>query len=119
MNKPVYFHVSLNIHEGKADAFRTLAGEMTATTKNESGALAYEWYFSADGKRCRLVETYADEAAVMAHIGGKAVQEFVPKLLETAALTGFEVYGDPGKQATEILTKLGAELFQHADGIAR
>jgi quinol monooxygenase YgiN len=119
MSKPVYFHVSLNIHEGKFDAFQKIGREMTAITKSESGALGYEWYLSGDHSRCRLVETYADEAAVMAHLSGKAVREFVPKLLETAALNGFEVYGDPGKQATEILRKFGAQFFQHADGIGR
>ncbi len=119
MSKQVYFHVSLKIHEGKFDAFRNITREMTAITKNESGARGYEWYLSGDRSRCRLVETYADEKAVMAHINGKAVQEFVPKLLETAAITGFEVYGDPGKEATEILKKFGAELFQYADRIVR
>lgn len=119
MSKTVYFHLSLTINEGKTDAFRKIADEMTALTKTESGALGYEWYLSADGTRCRLIETYADEAAVTAHLDGKAVRELVPQLFQVASLNSFEVYGDPGAKAAERLTAAGSELFRQVGGIGR
>ena len=118
MSAQVYFHLNLKIHEGKADAFRKIADEMTNLTKAESGALGYEWYLSADGTHCRLVETYADQAAVMAHITGIAVRELLPQLLQVSTITSFGVYGDPGVQAAAALTAGGAELFQQIAGIA-
>jgi hypothetical protein len=39
------------------------------------------------------------------------VQELVPKLLETASLSSFEVYGDPGPQAAKMLAGFGAGIF--------
>lgn len=119
MSAQVYFHLNLKIQEGKTDAFRRIADEMTALTKAESGALGYEWYLSADGTHCRLVETYADEAAVMAHITGTAVRELLPQLLQVSSITSFGVYGDPGAQAAATLTASGAELFRQMAGIVR
>ena len=119
MNTKVYFHVSLKINEGKMDAFQKIAEEMTAITKMEPGALGYEWYRSAEGNRCRLVETYADQAAVAAHLNGRAVREFVPQLLQVASMTGFEVYGDPGTEAGAFLTASGGEVFRQVGGIGR
>ncbi len=118
MNKrAVYFNVHLTIHPGKLDAFKEIAEAMIAVTRKEPGALAYEWYLSDDRSRCRLVETYADEDAVLAHIAGRAVQELVPKLLEVSGISGFEVYGDPGSKAAETLKAIGAEFFQRWHGL--
>jgi quinol monooxygenase YgiN len=115
----VYFLVSFKINEGKFEAFKEIAQAMIALTQKEPGALGYEWYFSPDKTRGRLVETYADQNAVNAHMEGRAVQELVPKIRELSSITGFEVYGDPGSKAAEILSKVGAEIFQHWNGLGR
>lgn len=119
MSSQVYFHLNLKIHEGQMGTFRKIADEMTKLTKTESGALGYEWYVSADGTHCRLVETYADEAAVMAHVTGIAVRELLPQLLQVSTITSFGVYGNPGAQGAAALTAAGAEIFQQIGGILR
>ena len=120
MNKQtVRFNVDLTINEGKLDAFKRIAETMNAGTHKEPGALAYDWHFSADRKRCRLIETYADANAVLTHMTGPVVQELVPKLLETSTLTRFEVYGDPGPKAGEMLAGVGAEIFHFWSGLSR
>ena len=43
----------------------------------------------------------------------------VPKILEVSTITGFEVYGDPGPKAGEMLAAVGAEIFEHWHGISR
>lgn len=111
--------VELSIHEGKLDAFKALAEKMTAGTQSESGALGYEWYFSADQKRCRLLETYADADAVLAHFMGPVVQQLVPQMLQHSAVDRFEVYGDPGAKATAMLGGFGAEIFHYWNGVRR
>ena|SRR5271166_5680293 len=115
----VYFLVSFKINEGKFESFKEIALAMIAFTQKEPGALAYEWYFGADRSKGRLVETYVDQNAVNAHMAGRAVQELVPKIREVASITGFEVYGDPGAPASDILSKIGAEMFQHWSGLGR
>jgi quinol monooxygenase YgiN len=113
----VYFVVSLNIHEGQLAAFQEIADAMIASTRKEPGALAYEWHFSSDHKRCRLLETYVDQKAVSAHMGGTAVQQFGPKLLQISSASSFEIYGDPGASAG-MLTAMGAQIFERWKGIS-
>jgi quinol monooxygenase YgiN len=115
----VYLAVDLTINEGKRDAFEGIAQEMVAGSQREPGTVGYEWFLSADRKRCRLIETYTDAAAVLAHFKGPVVQELVPKLLGTASVAGFEVYGDPGPKASEMLAGFGAEIFEFQHGLDR
>jgi len=119
MSKTVRFAVSLTIHDGKFQEFQGIAQTMIAGTQKESGALSYDWCLSKDQKRCRILETYADANAVDAHIESAVVRELVPKLLELARLDRFEVYGDPGPKASEILAGVGAEILPLWRGLER
>lgn len=115
----VRFTVELTINEKQFNAFEALVQTMIAGTQKEPGALGYDWCLSSDRKRCRLIETYVDPNAMQAHIDGPVVQQLVPKLLETATLNRFEVYGDPGPKAAEILAGVGAEIFPIWRGLDR
>jgi quinol monooxygenase YgiN len=119
MKQTVRLNVGMTLHDGKLDAFETLAREMTSGTRIEPGAIAYDWHFSADRKRCRLVETYANVEALLAHFKGPVVQRLVPRLMEIAKVDRFEVYGDPGPEATKMLVPLGAEIFLDWHGLGR
>ena len=109
--KIVRFTVDLAINEGKFNEFESIAQEMIAGSRKEPGTLGYDFFLSRDRKRCRLLETYADASAVLAHMTGPVVQQLVPKAVQTASITGFEVYGDPGPAATKMLMGFGAQVF--------
>ncbi len=111
--------MNLTPNEGQLDAFKGIAQTMTEGSKKEPGTLGYEWFASGDSKRFRLVETYVDADAVLAHFMGSVVQELVPKLAAVCSVTGFEVYGDPGAKVTEMVAGFGAEIFQYRMGIDR
>ena len=115
----VHFVVSLNVHEGKLAAFEETAKAMTAGVQKEQGARGYEWYYSADRKSWRLVETYVNAEATLAHCTGPVVRELVPKLLELSSVTAFEVYGDPGAEVAAMLAGFGAAIFSHGQGLGR
>ncbi len=115
----VYLAVDFTVNGGQLDAFENIAQEMVAGTQKEPGALAYEWYLSADPKKGRLIETYADSNALLAHFNGVVVQELIPKLLGIASVTSFEVYGDPGPAASAMLAPFGAEIFDFRRGLNR
>ena len=90
--------VSLVVHDGQLEAFKSIAQSMTAVSKAEPGTLGFEWFSSADGKQQRLVETYVDASALEAHFMGASVQEWVPKLAAFCKVSGFEFYGEPSKR---------------------
>jgi quinol monooxygenase YgiN len=111
--------VNLTVNEGQIDAFKRIAKTMTEGTKSEPGTLGYEWFAEADGKRFRLVETYADAGAIEAHFTGPVVQEWVPKLAAVCAVDGFEIYGDPGPKVAAMAAGFGAVIFEYWMGIDR
>jgi quinol monooxygenase YgiN len=119
MSEQLHLNVSLSIHEGKLSEFQAIAREMVETTQMEPGTLRYEWYLSNDGTGCQLIETYADGDALLAHFAGVAVQQGVPKMLKTADVKGFEVYGNPGPKVREVLNDFGAEIFLYWHGLRR
>jgi quinol monooxygenase YgiN len=114
----IYFVIKFQIKEGNLNPFKEIAQAMIASTKKETGTLAYEWHFSSDNNHCRLLETYKDQAAVKIHEQGEAVK-LIPKLLESASLKSFDVLGDPGPEATKSFKALGAEIYLHWQGLER
>ena len=52
-----------------------------------------------------------DSDAVLTHLTGPVVQQWVPKLLGVSSLDSFEVYGDPGPKASAMLAGFGATVF--------
>jgi quinol monooxygenase YgiN len=120
MNAPfVYLVVELDINEAKSAELESIAKAMTAGSQREPGTVGYEFSLSADGKRCRLLETYVNADAVLAHFTGPVVRELVPQMLGAVNLDRFEVYGDPGETAAAMLKGFGAEIFRPWDGFNR
>jgi len=115
----VRFAVDLTIHDGKFEEFERMAQAMIAGTEKEPGALGYDWCLTADRRRCRLLDAYLDANALLAHLTGPVVRELVPKILGVSSLSRFEVYGDPGPKAAQMLAGLGAEIFSLWRGLSR
>jgi len=109
--------VELTIAEGHRDAFHAVAREMIGGTSKEPGALGYNWYLRRDGMVCRIVETYANADALLAHLNGPVVQQMIPRLLEHATVDRSEVYGDAGAKATEILSRFGTQVYELWDSM--
>ncbi|HXW93439.1 MAG TPA: antibiotic biosynthesis monooxygenase [Terriglobales bacterium] len=119
MKQTVRLNVALTVNNGKQAAFEEIARAMLAGTRIEPGALAYDWHFSADRKRCRLVETYVNAEALVAHLKGPVVQQFVPRMVEVSKVDRFEVYGDPGPEGTQMLALFGADIFSDWQSLDR
>jgi quinol monooxygenase YgiN len=112
--------VEFAIKKGKLDAFKKLAEEFVARVKqNEPGAMSYQWYFNDDETKCIVSELYEDSKAILAHLEGSTVSTLFPKLLETAQLIRFEVYGDPSEETKNVLTKFGAQNYHSFIGFTR
>lgn len=111
--------VDFNIHDGKFAEFEAIAKNMVAVSEQEPGTIAYHFVLGADRKRCRLVEGYADAAAITTHFAGSAVQQFVPQMLQVATVTRMEIYGDPGRQVASMAAAFGAQIFAAWEGFDR
>jgi hypothetical protein len=96
------------VNEGKLDEFKKLAQAVVEKSEeNESRMLAYEWYVSADGTKCALLQTLAGS------------DELLGPLHETVVITGFKVYGNPSSEVREAYGQFGPQYFEHFRGFAR
>ena len=119
MKHTVRLNVALTVNDGKLAAFQELAKSMTAVTDKEPGTLAYDWHVSADGKHFRLFETYANADALLTHMKGPAVQQYVPQMVQISKVDWLEVYGAPGPEAGKMLAAFGAMVFSDWHALTR
>jgi quinol monooxygenase YgiN len=119
LEQVVRLAINMMVNENQLEAFQSIAKSMTEACKAEPGTIGYEWFADRDGKRFRLMETYVDANAVVAHFQGSVVQEWLPKLAVHCTVEGVELYGNPGPKGTELALGLGAVIFPYRLGLDR
>ena len=119
MSDIIEWGLEMKIQDGQADSVQPLIEEMSnATKRDEPGALHYEYYLSEDGSRCTVLERYADNDAVMAHLGNFG-EKFADRFLTAFAPERFHVYGPADDAVRAALAGLGAVHFDRAAGFSR
>lgn len=112
--------IEWTMKDGKADDFKKTATWIAEQVQaKEPGTKNYQWYFSADGTKCYLHETFDNSAGLVAHAAGPTVQGHLPELLASSDITRFEVYGNPDAAATEVLDGFGASVHNQYTGFTR
>lgn len=103
MSDIIEWVLEMRVQEGQADNVQPLLDEMvTATKADEPGALHYEYYMPADRSTCTVLERYADNAAVMSHMGNFG-PKFSERFLATFAPQLFNVYGPASEEVRATL----------------
>lgn len=69
MSSPVSWLVEVGVKPGQPESFTELMHEMVASTRDEPGAWAYEWFVGV-GDIVHMYERYADSDAMLAHLAG-------------------------------------------------
>jgi quinol monooxygenase YgiN len=111
--------LDLEIYDGKFAEFEAIAKQMVAESEQEPGTLGYHFVLSADRKRCRLVEGYADQAAITAHFEGPALHQHIQQVLQVALSIRMEIYGDPGPKVAALAAAFAVEIFNSWEGFDR
>ncbi|MDT8340011.1 MAG: antibiotic biosynthesis monooxygenase [Longimicrobiales bacterium] len=118
MDTTISWILELRVLPGRMGALRALMEEMIASTREEAGALSYEWFADADGSVCHIYERYRDSTAVMAHLGAFG-ERFAERFLGCVEPTRLQVYGDPPPEVRSALDGLGASYLGPLGGFAR
>jgi len=119
MSDNVFWILELNIKDGKGDEFKSLMEEMVSATKaDEPNALHYEWFVDGEAKRCTIHERYADNAAVLAHLGNFG-SKFAERFMGCVEATGFTVYGRPNDEVKKALDGFSPTYMTPWGGFAR
>lgn len=115
----VHWLLTVELADGKAEAFKELAAEMSAATKDgEPGALVYEWFLGEDGRTVHLYERYADSAATMVHLGNFRTK-FAARFMGMCTVKSFLVFGKPDAAVREALAPSGVLHFEQIAGFIR
>lgn len=91
------------IHEGQLQKFKSGTKDCIAATKNETGALLYDWFIDENAMICTVIETYKDSNAVLAHAGNAS--EPLSKLMEISELV-VEVFGNTSVELQNALKEM-------------
>ena len=118
MSNAISWNLQLKINEGSLDEFRALMSEMVDATRQEEGALTYDWYVSEDGTQCHINERYADSAATMAHLANFGAN-FAERFVSMTQPTSFSVYGPASDEVREALAGFSPAYLQVFGGFRR
>jgi len=94
----------LTVKTDKLDEFKPLVAKLVAATKNEPGALEYEYVVGDDGKTVDIIERYSDSKAALAHLTDNFVPNFSKEFFALVTPARFVIYGTPSddfKKAVE------------------
>ena len=118
MGSVVSWVIRVKVKSGQLEGFTALMEEMVASTKNESGTLAYEWFIDEAGENCHIYERYADSEAVMIH-GASFGEHFAERFMGSVDVTGFDIYGEPSDDVKNAFAEMGVSYFGTFGGFAR
>ena len=91
------------INDGALDRFLDVSGRWVDATKSEVGTVGYRCFVDSAASQAVFLEHYIDDAAFLAHRDAIDAQ-LRAELYGSAALVGFEVYGDPGPDVRSLLS---------------
>lgn len=119
MSDIIEWVLEMRVQDGQADNVLPLLEEMVAATKaDEPGALHYEYFMPEDKSTCTVLERYADNDAVMAHLGNFGAK-FADRFLAAFAPERFVVYGPSNAEVRGALAAFGATYQERVAGFHR
>jgi len=118
MDEEVSWLVELTVKPGELDNLRALMAEMVASTRDEAGTIAYQWYVSSDGSTVHVYEWYATSAAVMTHLQSFG-SKFAERFFAAVDLTRWMIYGTPSAEVKSALNTFGPTYLGPFGGFVR
>ena len=95
MSDIVHWVLEVEIKPGNLDGFKALMNELIEVTRQETGALSYEWTFSDDRTVCCLYERYRTSEDALIHLAN--FDAFEGRFLDLCEPVSFTVMGQPSE----------------------
>lgn len=114
---PLSFVLQVSVREGQLEPFGQVMQELVASTRNETGAVNYEWFIDDSRTQCHICERYESDDAFLLHAQSFGV--FAERFLACVEPVGLNVYGNPGEEVRAALAGFGPVYFATFGGFAR
>lgn len=95
MNDIVHWVLEVEVKPGCLDGFLTLMTALIEVTRQETGALSYEWTFNEDKTVCCLYERYRTSEDALIHLA--SFDAFETRFLDLCVPVNFTVMGKPSE----------------------
>jgi quinol monooxygenase YgiN len=118
MSENVAWTIHTSVLDGHLDAARALMTDMVESTRAEPGTIGYEWFLNEAGTECHMKDRYADSAAALFHLGNFG-PKFSERFMESFAVTGFFVYGEPSEELRAAIAGFGPVYLGTLGGFTR
>ncbi|HUF33949.1 MAG TPA: antibiotic biosynthesis monooxygenase [Acidimicrobiales bacterium] len=118
MADEVSWVIQVAVKNGELDNLRSLMADMVSSTKDESGALGYEWFIDEAEGKLAIYERYSDSAATMVHLGNFGAN-FAERFLACVDPVSLQVFGTPSDEVKGVLDGFGATYFGPFGGFFR
>jgi quinol monooxygenase YgiN len=115
----VYWVVTVSVPAGRMNDFKQVVDQLVAATKEEPGALGYEYNASADQSTVDIVERYRDSNAAVVHVTQTFAPKFSKAFLDIAKPVRFVVYGTPTAEAKKVLEGFNPVYMTPFNGFTR
>ena len=105
------------IHPGKTEEFKKIVSKCIEVVKEKEagkGTLSYDWYFNEDQSDCRVIETYRDSEAVLAHAAN--VGPYLGQFFEISTFSG-DIYGSASDTLKSALSAFQISYYEFDSGI--
>jgi quinol monooxygenase YgiN len=103
-----------SISPADAHQFNQLVGEALVTIRGEPGTLQHDWFFSGDGARCSVRETYASSDAFLAHLAGAG--PLLRQLVELGGGLELDLFGEPSPAVRDALAAFQPRIYRYSQG---
>ena len=110
----IHIIARFKIFDGKLEEFNQGKEECISLTRNEPGALLYDWFLDEENSVCTVIETYKDSSAVLDH--AQNVNPALAKLLEIADFSG-DVFGNVSDEVKNALKEMGITPVPFVGGL--
>jgi|ERR1700722_8099606 quinol monooxygenase YgiN len=118
MREDIYWVCIFDVKPEQFAAFEEVVAPLVAATRQEPGALAYEYSVSADHATVQIIERYHDSDAVVSHVQ-QTFAKFEERFSALATLKSFVLCGAPSAEARKIVDGFGAVYMTPFDGFTR
>lgn len=119
MSENIFWILETEIAENSIEDLKALMKEMVDHTKaTEPGAINYEWYISADNRKCTLHERYENSEAVLLHLDSFG-KNYAKRFMKILTPKKFIVYGSPSDAVKNAMSPLGVIFMNSLGGFKK
>jgi quinol monooxygenase YgiN len=106
-----------NITPENRGRFEEVAARLLELGREETGVLAYDWYWDPTGTKCVIREEFADSEAILTHI--EQCKDVIPQAVELGGGLSVQLFGTMTDEVAEAMSQFGAEAYIWLQGLGQ